>query len=278
MRAVYEGAGEVAKERPIEELMAISVDATKLRERGEEQLSVDGKRSYPTEWRDVKVGAVSSVGWDEKRQEAFCRESSYVGGIEHADLFFKRLTVEIMRRSAEKSRPRMVFIADGAKWIWDRFKDIAPADSVMILDFYHAGEHVSELCKQLYGEQTSEYWEHFTRWKTMLWEGGIERFLAELRALREAAAHSGRRDYIQGQLNYFSDNKERMHYGRYRAEKLPIGSGTIESACKNVIGGRMKQGGMTWSRNGADAMVQIRSSMCSGRHLEDFIAALDRAA
>jgi len=40
----------------------------------------------------------------------------------------------------------------------------------------------------------------------------------------------------------------------------------------------MKQGGMTWSETGADGMLQIRSSIASGRHLQDFLATLDRAA
>ena len=166
----------------------------------------------------------------------------------------------------------MVFLADGAKWIWDRFAEIAPQNSTFILDFYHACEHVSELCKQLYGEQTPEYWKHFKRWKATLFAGKVEKFLQELHEIRDTAEHAAHRDFIQGEINYFTDNKERMHYDIYRASRLPIGSGTIESACKNVIGGRMKQGGMTWSEAGADGMLQIRSSIASGRHLQDFLA------
>ena len=69
-----------------------------------------------------------------------------------------------------------------------------------------------------------------------------------------------------------------MRYDHYRACRLPIGSGTIESACKNVIGGRMKQGGMSWSEAGANGMLQIRFSIASGRLLQDFLATLDHAA
>ena len=112
-------------------------------------------------WRDVKVGAVSSIGWDEKQQEAFCSASSYVSGIEHADEFFKRLTVEMQRRADDLKKMHVVFLADGAKWIWDRFVELAPSSSTFILDFYHACEHISELCKKLYGEETPEYWKHF---------------------------------------------------------------------------------------------------------------------
>ncbi len=268
----------IAKENVIEDLMAVSVDATKLRQRGEEERIVDGKTTYPTVWRDVKIGAISSIGWDEKHQEAFCSANSYVSGIEHADEFFKRVTVEVQRRAGDLKKMHVVFLADGAKWIWDRFVEIAPQNSIFILDFYHACEHVSELCKKLYGEQTPEYWKHFKGWKATLWAGKVEKFLNELHAIRDIAEHRQYRDLIQGQIDYFTDNKTRMKYDAYRASRLPIGSGTIESACKNVIAGRMKQGGMTWSERGADGMVQIRSSIASGRLLKDFLLTLDRAA
>jgi hypothetical protein len=275
---VFVAKRAVTKENAIEDVMAVSVDATKLRERGQEEISADGNKSYPSIWRDVKIGAVSSLGWDEKREEAFCSASSYVSAIEHADLFFKRLTVEMLRRAEDLKRLHVVFLADGAKWIWDRFIEIAPEHSTLILDFYHACEHVSGICKQLYGEQTPGYWKHFRSWKDMLTDGDIVTVLQELHEIRDAAEHAQNRDFIQGEINYFEANKDRMHYDRYRAMRLPIGSGTIESACKNVIGGRMKQGGMTWSEAGADGMLQIRSSIASGRHLQDFLATLDRAA
>ncbi len=275
---VFEKRQPIRNENVIKDLMAVSVDATKLPQRGEEQRSADGKTTYPTVWRDVKIGAVSSIGWDEKRQEAFCEASSYVSSIEHADEFFKRLTVEMQRRTEDLKKMHLVFLADGAKWIWDRFAELAPPGSIFILDFYHACEHVSELCKKLYGEQTPEYWKHFKPWKALLWDGKVQKFLQELHEIRDMTEHREYRDLIQGQIDYFTDNKERMKYDAYRASHFPIGSGTVESACKNVIAGRLKQGGMTWSETGADGMLQIRSSIASGRHLQDFLVTLDRAA
>jgi len=275
---VFETKQPLENDSPIAGVMAVSADATKLRERGEEERTVDGKRSYPSVWRDVKIGAVSAVGWDEKRQEAFCTSSSYVSGIEHADEFLRRLTVEMLRRAEDLKNQHTVFLADGAKWIWDRFAEIAPPSSTFILDFYHACEHLSEVCKHLYGETTLEYWKHFKRWKAMLFAGKVQKLLQELRQIRDTAKYRAHRDFIQGEINYFSDNKDRMRYDLFRARRLPIGSGTIESACKNVIGGRMKQGGMSWSETGANGMLQIRCSIASGRLLQDFMATLDRAA
>ncbi len=69
-----------------------------------------------------------------------------------------------------------------------------------------------------------------------------------------------------------------MRYDKYRKMKLPIGSGTIESACKNVIGGRLKQGGMSWSPSGAEGMLQIRSSIKNDRFYNDFKRTLQNAA
>jgi hypothetical protein len=278
IRQLFEGKRDVKVESPIEDRMAISVDATKVREWGQPEVKADGTKSWPTLWRDAKVGAVSAIRWDPARQEAFCSASSYVSGIEHADLFFRRVTVEMNRRAANVKKLQVVFLADGAKWIWERFIEMAPPGSIFILDFYHACEHLSDLCKQLYGEQTPEYWAHFKRWKDALSDGKVASFLEELRHIRDGCELGELWDFVDGEMNYFTDNENRMRYDLYRAAKLPIGSGAIESACKNVIGGRMKQGGMTWSEAGANGMLQIRSSIASGRYLQDFIETLDLAA
>jgi hypothetical protein len=278
IRQVFEQRRDVKSDPPIEGRMAISVDATKVREWGEPQLKADGTKSWPTIWRDAKLGAVSAIGWDPGRQEAFCSASSYVSGIEHADLFFKRVTVEMNRRVANGKMLQVVFLADGAKWIWERFAEMAPPGSTFILDFYHACGHLSDLCKQLYGEQTPEYWAHFKRWKATLYDGKVASFLQQLRQIRVGCELGDLWDFVDGEIKYFTDNENRMRYDLYRAAKLPIGSGTIESACKNVIGGRMKQGGMTWSEAGANGMLQIRSSIASGRYLQDFISTLDLVA
>ena len=89
------------------------------------------------------------------------------------------------------------------------------------------------------------------RWKATLFAGKVEKFLQELArrfATRLSTAHIVTSS--KAQINYFTDNKESMHYEPTVPPDCPIGSGTIESACKNVIAGRMKQGGMTWSERG----------------------------
>jgi len=254
---------------PIEGTMVVSVDATKLREKlGEEHLS-EGRKRYEIGFRDVKVGVVSALEWDESREEAACVESSYVGAVEHADGFFERLAVEMQRRRGRSDPEQLVFLGDGAEWIWDRVAQLTDENSVEILDFYHASEHLSEICKALYGEYTAAYWQHYRRWRTLLSEGRAAHIIETLKELQRSTNEEALVRMLLREIAYFEKNRLRMCYPAYRARGLPIGSGTVESACKNVIGGRMKQGGMTWSPPGADGMIQIRCSQESDRFLAD---------
>jgi hypothetical protein len=56
-----------------------------------------------------------------------------------------------------------------------------------------------------------------------------------------------------------------MCYAAYREAGYPVGSGSVESACKVVVQERMKQAGMRWSRPGAQAMLALRSILLGER-------------
>lgn len=64
---------------------------------------------------------------------------------------------------------------------------------------------------------------------------------------------------------YLTNNQQRMQYATYRAQGLQVGSGSIESGCKHVLGARLKQAGMRWSRDGAQAVAKVRARLKSGR-------------
>jgi hypothetical protein len=275
---IYHGGQEIEKENVVEGVMAVSVDATKVREKLGERVISGGKKRYEIGFKDAKVATVSEVRWDKKRKESKCVDSSYVSAEEHADDFFKRIWVEMNRRSEDLSSQLMVFLGDGAEWIWNRTGDLSNQKSLFILDFYHGCEHLSDLCKVLYGEESEEFWKYFKRWKDLFYRGKVQKVIDQLRKIMRDTDKQSTLKSLLDAIKYFEDNKERMHYDRYRKLKLPIGSGTVESACKNVIGGRLKSGGMTWSPSGADGMLQIRSSVESGRFYSDFKQTLRMAS
>ena len=87
--------------------------------------------------------------------------------------------------------------------------------------------------------------------------------LEELRSLPLDGREAVRK--VHGEVvGYFENHVHRMDYPTYRAKGWAIGSGPIESACKTVIGKRMKNGGMRWGEDGADEMCHLRALFSSG--------------
>jgi hypothetical protein len=267
---VLEHDQPIAKQTPIDSLMAVSIDATKVREKLGQRRLKSGRKRYEIGFKDAKVAAISSVVWDPQRKEASCLHSSYVSAVEEADQFFNRIWVEMQRRGVDPENQALVILGDGASWIWNRAKDLGNKHTIEILDFYHGCEYLSDLCKILYGEQTSLYHRHFRGWTKKFYRGQAPTVIEELREIQKDTTDQQRLKGLLLAIGYFEENLTRMNYRKYRRLGLPIGSGTVESACKNVVGGRMKQGGMTWSQIGADGMLQIRSSQESRRFESDF--------
>ena len=249
--------------------MVVCIDAGKAPIKGNERVDNANRRRYDREFRDVKVASISALGWDGSRRQARCTDTTYVGGIEHADEFFRRVWVEMNRRCRDLSKLCLVFIGDGAEWIWQRIAELDNESSCRILDFCHAAEHLADLCKLLDGEGSERYRERFRRWRAQLGASGPGQLLTEIQQERDAAVGSAKRDDIQAEINYFEANRQRMNYPLYRDDGLPIGSGAVQSACKNVAA-RMKRSGTTWTLSGAKHLLQLRVSMMSSRFDRDF--------
>ena len=83
--------------------------------------------------------------------------------------------------------------------------------------------------------------------------------------LSEALAqqHPEHQADLEAEAGYFRNNHRRMQYQEFREEGYPIGSGTVESGCKQLVTMRMKGPGMRWSRSGAENMLALRAAYLS---------------
>ena len=279
----------VAVQEEITETMVVCIDAGKVPTRANENVDDAGNKSYECQYRDSKIATVSAVQEQKDADEPAPTDepaaedehdtddevrltnTSCVTGIEHADAFFPRIEVEMQRRSAQLAALTLVIIADGASWIWDRVSDLAERGQQVwhILDFWHACDHLAKIARLLHGDGTTAFKECFMRWRGMLRESRGAAVIEELTKLRDSGEHPALRDDLQGEIDYFTANRQRMDYRRYRELGLPIGSGTVESACKNVVAARMKQSGMMWGMPGATGMLQLRASLKSRRFSSD---------
>jgi len=95
-----------------------------------------------------------------------------------------------------------------------------------------------------------------------LWQGQLDRVIAACQSLVQPDLLP-EDDLAQRAVTYYSNNRHRMDYPRYRANGYQIGSGTIESAVKQIASQRMKVSGARWHVNNARSVAKARAAFLS---------------
>jgi hypothetical protein len=211
--------------------------------------------------KEQKLGAVYTTRAKPSPQrpqelEVRAEQISFYTAQADAATFGRGLWLEAQRRGVAQAE-EVVVIGDGAHWIWRLAEEHFP-DATQILDWYHASQYVWQAARAIYGE-TSEMGKQWAQHRLdQLWDGQVDPLLS---CLKEHDRHRA----VQETIAYFTHNRQRMDYPHYRALGLQIGSGTIESGCKHVIAHRLKQAGMRWSEEGAQAVAKLRARLKSNR-------------
>ena len=174
---------------------------------------------------------------------------------------------EAIKRGLARAK-LVVFLGDGAAWVWELARVNFPM-AVFILDFFHAAEHLEQLAEALFGEKTEQAKTQWEKWAKTLKEqpDGLEIVLREAQPV--LPRRGKRRKSALKQIAYFETNTNKMRYAEYQARGLFIGSGVIEAGCKTVIGTRLKQSGMFWGILGAQNVLDIRC-LLENRHFDLF--------
>jgi hypothetical protein len=128
----------------------------------------------------------------------------------------------------------------------------------VILDFYHASEHLADLAKALHGAGTEAATSCHQGWAHRLKHEGGQVVLQELRGL-DLAARPQAQETWRETVVYFTNQVHRMDYPAYRAKGWAIGSGPVEAACKTVVGQRLKGAGMRWGEPGSEGVCRLRA-------------------
>lgn len=278
-RADWEAALQAQETVPAEATtLAISVDGVMapLKPAEAERVARAAKRtapgkqaSGPTGYREVGCGTLTLYDCTGERLQTL----QYARMPEH-----KKVTLgEQLHAEAQailRGRPdlRRVYLADGAETNWELLAEVEravggnPLESVQIVDFYHACEHLKGGCDAIWGESTPRGHAEFARLRVLLKEAedGAERIIQAFNYHRGRASGS-RRKRIGAALTYFRNQRGRMHYAAYQRQHLPIGSGVVEAACKTLVTQRLKGSGMAWTMAGGQAILTLRSLLQSGR-------------
>jgi hypothetical protein len=228
-------------------------------------------------WKEVKVAAFSQVealpphhpdrraaqrtGDRAMREVVRLRQHSYCAGLWDADTFGGYQYLEGLRRGFDRLvAPSSV--NDGAKWI-ARVTDTNFPQARQIIDWSHGSEHLWAVGDAVFGEATSEAAQWVKQRQAELWQGQSETVLTTLQALN--LDQEKYPDLVRQAPGYFAERLEQMRYADFRKAGYPIGSGTVESAARNVVQPRMRRPGRGWANEKAHAMLAALAEFHSGR-------------
>jgi hypothetical protein len=226
----------------------VSLDHTGVRQQGPGGQHADG--------RMAAVGMVYNARSPHDARRVPPRQVRYVSGFYELDELGRQL-----RREAEAvglmQADQQIALTDGGAGLEQVLKKFFPR-AECILDFWHAKEHLVELAQALHStEETRTPW--LEAWCHRLKHEGGKAVLAALEAMDRSGLAPQAQEVHRQTTTYFRNHAHRMDYPRYVAQGWQIGSGPVESACKTVVGNRLKGGGMRWGSPGADAVCHLRA-------------------
>jgi len=200
-------------------------------------------------------------GSAEGEYQARTFDTTYCAWLGSMDQFGPLQWAGAERRQVDWAK-EVVCVSDAAAWIEKLTKTCYP-QATNIVDWWHSSERIRSVAKAVYGEgtETAKSWAQACL--DELWKGDWGRIEEAFQELESSDAETIR--MIQQERQFFRNHRERMDYPRYRSLGLPIGSGNVESGCKNIVGARCKQSGMRWTEEGAQAIVFLPAELFSGR-------------
>jgi hypothetical protein len=224
------------------------------------------RRRYKTDWRDIKLLILYEI--DEKGEKVRNSRPWIDGTFAGPDEAMELLAMHLHRLGAAQAE-MVVFLADGAPWIWERLEWVAKRVGLrkerwqFVLDFWHAAQHIGLALGQvpIADKERRRLYRKLRKW---LKGGKAWEMTQELRRLGEK---HGVLEAMTEDLGYLEKHEDLCHmdYAQYQRRGLPIGSGAVESAIRRVINLRIKGPGVLWEEESAEGMVVLRAAALSGR-------------
>lgn len=224
--------------------------------------------SPPVEWHELKLGvfyreeqAAQTAGGrgllSDRRLVSWQGEAGELG---------RRLHWEAQAEGLGRAL-RVRCVNDGAPWIWRLVEDRWP-QAEQVLDFYHASQHLWALGGALHGDDEAAVRAWAEPRRRRLRRGAAGKLLAELAALAPPAGAAG--ETVRREQHYLAAHAPRMRY-RELAAHGPIGSGAVESACRQRQC-RFKRAGQFWTPAGLRNLCALQEAR-RNYHWEELWAA-----
>lgn len=213
-------------------------------------------------WKEMKLARIFNKNdhiENINKDKNLITKSLYVSHLGTHDAFFKKLGFFTEHLHHWKKK---VFIADGAAWIW-KWVDDWYEESVQILDYYHAKEHLCQFALLYFiDREERDIW--IKKKEQQLVNDEISTVIKQLEELLKLLTKERVKDELMRLIGYYRNNEKRMKYRTFRENGYLIGSGAMESAIRNVTQYRLKRSGQRWTIDGAQQVCNLRTVFLSG--------------
>jgi hypothetical protein len=247
--------------------LVVMLDAFQVRYRGE-QWGAPPERGAAgrVDWHEMKIGVV--YRHDQAGRTAGARgvlsEKSLVCFQGQPEEFGRRVHHQARERGLAQARSVEV-CGDGAAWIWNLAADRFP-EAVPCLDFYHASEHLWAAGRAHVGEEAPLLSDWVGSLRHELRHVDAEAVVECLNGIADDYALRGQSEpeALAKERQYFEGQRGRMRYAELSAKGWPIGSGAVESACRQKQV-RFKRCGQFWTRPGAGHLAALMEARHNNR-------------
>ena len=194
-----------------------------------------------------------SVGKPPKKMQARYLAGLYT--LPLLGLLLRRQAAQVGMEAAQQ----WIGLSDGGSGLEDFLQgNFNRADLAVILDFHHPAGRLEELARLSHEGDEASAKEQAEQWCKKLKHEGGEALLACLKAQPPPTGVLARQKYEE-MVGYVENHQHKMKYPEYVKKGWYIGSGPVESACKTVVGQRLKLGGMRWREYGTDNVCHLRA-------------------
>lgn len=264
---------------PTIKVMYILCDGTGVPGRHQELAGIKGKQpDGSAKTFEAKIGAVFIVEYTADGKPLLTKSGEiyrnkkvrYMGTVHKVDDFGPMLYQHAVENGLYDV-DSVVFLGDGAKWIWGIQQEYFPY-AITGIDLYHSIERVNSMIDfiQFKGQTSSDKKKAFKKECIELLRCGNIQDMLDL--IESKSCKKGNEKKLESAMGYFRTNMERMNYGAFAASGIFVGSGVIEAGCKVIVGNRMKHAGMHWLKENAENMIALRCAIRNGEFFPFYLS------
>jgi len=239
--------------------LVIELDAWNIRERDEWGQSAKSRAvgKEPERWHWVYGGTCFRLS--QRVQNASGRpmilSRGYVMTRRGLEGLREQIFAESLRHGLAKAA-KVLVLGDGGIWIWNLTEDRFPT-AEQRLDLFHGKEHLWALAHELHPADEAAARQWVKPYLKHLERGRGARVINELNTVAKRL-RGARRKQLQREVNYFGANLHRMNYPQGAKRGEPLGSGAIESTCRQYQC-RFKRPGQFWTQLGDEGLMCLET-------------------